>query len=365
MQRLAALSSVFLACTISGMAQSATASISGIVTDPSGAVLSDVSITVTDIGRNTMFRTASNATGFFVVPLLPPGNYRLAAERPGFHEYVVDSFPLSTQQKAALNIALELGAVTQKLEVTAESQMLEPSSSALSGVVENKRIVDLPLNGRNVFSLTSLVPGVSTARQLTGIADTFLGNRFIVNGSQEATSAILMDGVAVDVPSNAPTIPVISAIPSVEGIQEFRIQTNAYSAEYGRSGGGVVTMASKSGTNQLHGDLFEYLRNSKLDANNFFANTANLPLASFKRNQFGASAGGPVYLPKIYNDKNHTFFYVTYEGQRIAQAQFAQQTVPTDLQRRGDFSQTLNAALTSQALFCATPSPATSFPRDA
>jgi Carboxypeptidase regulatory-like domain len=326
------------------MAQSATGSISGIVTDASGAVLSDAAITITDLARKTEFRTLSNATGLYVVPTLPPGSYQLKASKPGFHEYVLDAIPLSTQQKAAVNVRLELGAVSQQLEVRAGAQLIEPSTSSLSAIVENKRIEDLPLNGRNIFSLASLVPGVATARQLTGIGDTFLGNRFIVNGSQEATSAILMDGVTVEVPSNAPTIPIISSIPSVEGVQEFRIQTNAYSAEYGRSGGGVVTMASKSGTNQIHGDVFEYLRNSMLDANNFFANSAGLPLASFKRNQFGASVGGPVYVPKVYNGKNHSFFYFTYEGQRIAQAQFAQQTVPTDLQRRGDFSQTLNAA---------------------
>ena len=146
-------------------------------------------------------------------------------------------------------------------------------------------------------------------RQITGIADTFLGNRFIVNGGQESTSDMLLDGVTVDVPSNISTIPAVSAIPSVEGIQEFKIQTNAYSAEYGRSGGGVVTLVTKSGTNELHGGIFEFLRNSKLDANNFFANSAGLPLASFKRNQFGASVGGPVYIPKVYNGKNQTFFF--------------------------------------------------------
>ena len=204
---------------------------------------------------------------------------------------------------------MELGAVTQQIEVGAGAQMIEPASSSLSAVVENKRIEDLPLNGRNIFSLASLVPGVATARQLTGIGDTFLGNRFIVNGSQEATSAVLMDGVTAEVPSNAPTIPIISAIPSVEGVQEFRIQTNAYSAEYGRSGGGVVTMVSKSGTNAIHGNIFEYPAQQQLDANNFFANSAGLPLASFKRNQFGASVGGPVYIPKVYNGKNHSFFY--------------------------------------------------------
>src|SRR5262249_10823926 len=127
-------------------------------------------------------------------------------------------------------------------------------------------------------------------------------------------------------------------------IQEFRIQTNAYMAEYGRSGGGLVTLVTKSGTNELHGSVYEFLRNSKMDANNFFANRAGQQLASFKRNQYGASIGGPVLIPKVYNGKNHTFFFFNFEAQKKRQASLAQYTVPTDLQKAGDFSQTLNAA---------------------
>ncbi|MBV9082660.1 MAG: TonB-dependent receptor, partial [Acidobacteriaceae bacterium] len=181
--------------------------------------------------------------------------------------------------------------------------------------------------------------------------DTFYGNHFIVNGSQEGTSDMILDGVSAEVNHNIPTIPAISAIPSVEGIQEFRILTNSYPAEYGRSGGGVVIMVTKSGTNDPHGSAFEFLRNSFFDANNFFANRSGIPLASFKRNQFGGSLGGPVFVPKLYDGRNKTFFFFDYEGTRLYAAQFATDTVPTALQRRGDFSQTLNSSGQLMAIY--------------
>src|SRR6266478_2797829 len=369
MPRTLSIVSLALLIVACAFGQAFTGSISGLVTDPTGALLTDAKITVTDIGKNTTHKTSTNESGFYLIGQLAPGAYRVTAEKSGFRKYVLDEVPLSTQQKVSADIAMELGSVSENVQVTAQAQLVESTTSTLGAVVENKRIVDLPLNGRNILNLSALVPGVFLVRQMTGIADTFTANRFIVNGGQESTSDLLLDGVSATVSHNIATIPAVSAIPSVEGVQEFRIQTNAYSAEYGRSGGGVVTLSSKSGTNQLHGDLFEYLRNSKLDSNNFFANSAALPLASFKRNQFGASVGGPVYLPKIYNGKNHTFFYFTYEGQRIAQAQFAQQTVPTELQRRGDFSQTLNSVgqvITIYDPFTNRPSPdkAGSFLRD-
>src|SRR5262249_3761902 len=250
----------------------------------------------------------------------------------------------------------------------ATPQLLENVTTTLSGNISNAQIVDLPLNNRNIYSLTSLVPGVFQTKTTSGVDDTFYGNHFIINGSQEATSDIVLDGVSAQVNPNDPTIPAFTAIPSVEGIQEFRILTNSYPAEYGRSGGGVVIMVTKSGTNTLHGSAFEFLRNSAMDANNFFANRNGLPLASFKRNQFGGSLGGPVVLPKIYNGKNKTFFFADYEGMRLSSAQIATYTVPTDLQRRGDFSRTLNASnqlLTIYDPFStkADPSNATAFVR--
>jgi hypothetical protein len=325
-----------------GFGQTFTGSISGLVTDRSGSVISGASITVTDVDRNSQYKTASNQTGFYVVSPLPPGRYRVEAAAPGFKAYLLDGIPLSTQQQATVNIALELGPVSETLTVAATAQLIESGTSTLGAVVENKRIQDLPLNGRNIYSLTSLTPGVFQTKQTSGVDETFYGNHFIINGGQESTSDIILDGVSAEVNHNIPTIPAISAIPSVEGIQEFRIETNAYSAEFGRSGGGVVIMATKSGANVLHGSLFEFLRNSKMDANNFFANSSNIPLASFKRNQFGASLGGPVVLPKIYGGANKTFFFFDYEGTRLRQAQLASYSVPTDLQRAGDFSQTFN-----------------------
>ena len=325
-------------------AQTFTGSISGLVKDPSGAVVAGAVITVTDVDKNTNYHTTSNVTGFYVVPQLPPGAYRVTAEQVGFRRHTLDSLPLSTQQSATVDITMELGSVTEQVQVTAEAQLVESATSTLSAVVENKRILDLPLNGRNIYSLAALVPGVFFVRQTTGVDDAFTANRFVVNGGQESTSDIVLDGVTATVSHNIVNIPAVSAIPSVEGIQEFRIQTNAFAAEYGRSGGGLVTLVTKSGTNHIHGSVYEFFRNSKLDANNFFTNRAGVKLASFKRNQFGGSFGGPIYLPKVYNGKNKTFFFTDYEGQRRRRSSTAQHTVPTDLERRGDFSQTYTAA---------------------
>ena len=334
---------VLTATATSLFGQAFTGSISGLVTDASSAVVAGAAITVTDIDKNSNYRTTSNATGFYAVSQLPPGNYRVTAELQGFRRFVADHLPLTTQQRVTLDISMEVGSVTEQVQVTAEAQLLESASATLSGLVENKRILDLPLNGRNVYSLAGLVPGVFLVRQTGGVADTFTANRFIVNGGQESTSDIVLDGVTATVSHNITNIPAVSAIPSVEGIQEFRIQTNAFAAEYGRSGGGLVTLVTKSGTNTLHGSLFEFLRNSKLDANNFFANRAGRELASFKRNQYGGSLGGPISIPKLYKGKDRTFFFALYEGQRIRAASIAQHTVPSDLERLGDFSQTYAA----------------------
>ena len=164
-----------------------------------------------------------------------------------------------------------------------------------------------------------------------------------INGGRPGSNEILADGI----PSSPPLVNPIqgySVLPSVDAVQEFKVQTNSYSAEFGRSGGGIINLVFKSGTNIVHGSAFEFLRNSATDANDFFANSRGIPLASFKRNQFGASFGGPVYIPKLYNGHNKTFFYATYEGLRQGQLANSITTVPTALQRMGDYSQTRNAA---------------------
>lgn len=325
--------------------QAFTGSISGVVTDPTGAATAEVAITVTDVNRNVEFRGSTNQQGFYSISLLPPGTYRVRAEKEGFRQYVLDTLPISAQQKANVDIAMQVGNVSESVEVTAEAQLMQTTSSELGTVTSNQQIANLPLNGRNVQSLVLLTPGVTGMSSNGGPTETYESQgRFVVNGGRDSSSAIQLDGVSVDMPSYIAGMNFYSAVPSSEGIQEFRIQTNAFTAEYGRTGGGVVTMVTKSGTNQVHGSVYEFLRNSALDSNSFFNNARNIPLGSFKRNEFGGTLGGPVVIPKIFNGKDRSFFFVEYQGRRQSSGRTNVATVPTALERIGDFSQTCNAA---------------------
>ena len=330
------------------LAQTVSGSLSGLITDASGAAVAGVAIEVRDIDRATILKTTSNDSGFYVISPLAPGRYKVTAERAGFRRYVLELLPIATQQKAALDIALDVGAVTESVTVTGSAQLLDTSTATLSGVVENRRIIDLPLNGRNVYGLAALTPGVFGWRAASGNGGVGEGfesiGRFTVNGGRDSSNAIMMDGVPVTMNANTANMNANSAVPSVEGVEEFRIQTNSFSAEYGRSGGGILTIATKSGTNQFHGSVFEFLRNSRMDANNWFANANGTKLATFQRNEYGASLGGPVTLPKIYNGENRTFFFAVYEGRRQRSASTRFFTLPTDEQMAGDFSKTLNNA---------------------
>jgi hypothetical protein len=325
-------------CPFAAYAQTVAGEISGLVTDSTGAVIPHVVIEVTDLDRNVSLSTLSNDAGFYVVKPLPPGRYRITASLAGFQRYVLGPFPIATQQKASLNIPLEVGEVTESVTVTGKEQLLQTTTSTLSGVVENRRIIDLPLNGRNVYSLAALTPGVFPRLPADGVdGEGFhLISSFTVNGGRDVSNAILMDGVPVTMNTNLSNRNGGSALPTVEGVEEFRIQTNAYSADYGRSGGGVLTIATKSGTNEFHGSAFDFLRNNRMDANNFFANRSGQELGTFQRNEFGGSIGGPIV-------KNKIFFFETYEGRRQRSQNLAQFTLPTEQQMAGDFSNTLAA----------------------
>ena len=335
--------SLFASCL---SAQTVAGQISGLVTDPSGAAIAGATVVVTDIDRNTNIRSTSNESGFYLISPLPPGRYKMRAEKQGFRAYLVESIPIATQQKAEVNLALQVGAVSEAVTVTGGAQLVDTTNATLSGVVENKRIIDLPLNGRNIYSLAWATAGVFPQRPAAGSANEGFHSIgiFTVNGGRDSSNAILMDGVPVTMNSNTANMNANSAVPSVEGVEEFRIQTNSYSAEYGRSGGGVLTIATKSGTNTLHGSLFEFVRNSKMDANNWFANASGQKLATFQRNEFGASSGGPLVIPKVYDGRNKTFWFAVYEGRRQRAATTRFFTLPTAEQMGGDFSKTLTAA---------------------
>ncbi|HEU0121800.1 MAG TPA: TonB-dependent receptor [Bryobacteraceae bacterium] len=337
MSRVQILATILATATFLPLAaQTSKALISGIVSDSSGAAIANAKVTLTDTQRNQDYRAETNASGVYRVIELTPSVYRLTVEAAGFRMHVLESLPLATQQNATLNITMEIGAVTEKVQVTATGPLLEASSATLSSVVENKKIVDLPLNNRNIYSLMRLVPGITPSTP-NSESDFFTSTiRFSINGGKEAQNDIQLDGVTAMVQSDIQGIYGAGAIPSVESIQEFRVQTNAFTAEYGRSGGGQVTMLTKSGSNEFHGSAFEFLRNSAMDAKNFFVNRSGTKKASFQQHQYGASLGGPIV-------KDRTFFFALYEKKLVKAGSFAQYSVPTDQQLGGDFSNTRNA----------------------
>jgi Carboxypeptidase regulatory-like domain len=282
-----------------GRAQQFTGTIQGIVQDATGAVVPGAEVSVINVGTNEVRHVTTDRGGAYVAPQLKPGIYRVVVELNGFKTATVDQIKLDVQQIRGVDVRLDIGGTSESVMVVATAAPVEKVSSTVSQTIENKRIVDLPLNGRNPFSLVNLSPGVIPAP----------GSSPFISGGRNATSEVTIDGISnVNVENNV-SILDLNYTPSVDAVQEFSVQTNAVSAEFGRLGGGVINLITKSGTNQFHGTAFEFLRDSALDANNFFSNRASIPLGSFRRNQFGGNIGGPVR-------RGGTFFFINYEGLR-------------------------------------------------
>jgi hypothetical protein len=331
--------SLLLAVPSGVFSQVVTASLEGTVQDSSGAAVPSAAVKVTNTSTGIVTLASTSQDGRFVMPALQPGGpYTITVTANGFKTDQRAGIKLDVNQSASISITLQVGSATETVEVTAEAPLLESSTAELGSVIGNRSIVNLPLNQRNAYSLVFLAPGVTGT-----VGYQFNNSNISINGGRPGSSDILIDGI----PSSPPLVNPIqgfSVFPSVDSVQEFKVQTNAYSAEFGRSGSGIVNLIYKSGTNQLHGSAFEFLRNSVLDANSFFSNLRGVGLPSFKRSQFGGSVGGPVEIPKLYTGRNRTFFFFAYEGLRQGSAASLTATVPTLLQRQGDFSQTRNSA---------------------
>ncbi|MDQ1472399.1 MAG: hypothetical protein QOJ99_3879, partial [Bryobacterales bacterium] len=319
-------------------AQSFMASVTGIVSDPSGSVVPNAKVTATDVARGVPFTTTSNQDGVYVINSLIPSTYKITAEAAGFQLYKVDLFPLQAKQEAGLNITMQLGTSAQSVEVSGQVQTVDPTNATLGGVVNNKAIVDLPIINRNVLTLMALEPGVQPSTQNNYSSNFFTSAiRYSFNGGLESTSDFQQDGISILNQSDIPGIMGLTMLPSVDAVDEMRVQTNGYSAGYGRSGGGITTMVTKSGTNTLHGTAFDFLRNNGLNANSFFANRSGAKIAPLHENQFGGSLGGPII-------KNKTFAFGVYEQNINNAGAFGLFTVPTAAERNGDFSGAFNAA---------------------
>ena len=318
---------------ITAFGQAVSGTILGTVTDSSGAVMGHAKITIVNEGTGLTRTLTVDTNGEYTAPSLPTGRYTLIAEAAGFKTLTMSNVELGVDQRARIDLKLEVGTVTESVTITGASPLVQTSSSELGTTVTNEQIEALPLNGRNFVNLTRTVPGV--LRGIPGANIDGAGSlawrasaSFSANGQRPRDNNFVLDGVD----NNETWLQTVVIFPSVDSLDEFKMQTSTYSAEFGRSLGGVVNLQIKSGTNTLRGSAFEFHRDSAFDANNFFNNKNNRAKPDFKQNEFGGTLGGPVF-------KNKTFFFGSYQGHRETQGQTALSTVPSLAMRGGDFSE--------------------------
>lgn len=319
-------------------AQKDAGAIAGSVVDSSGAVVPDVVITATDVDHGTVISVTSNSSGGYVVSPLKVGRYTITARKAGFTTVVSTPITLQVQQRAVFDINLPVGALNESVTVTDSTAQLQTETSDLGQVLDSRQISNLPLNGRNFAQLALLSPGTAPAAPGSRDQSSF---GFSANGARSLQNNFLLDGI--DNNSNLPDLLNGSSYviePPVESLQEFKVQTSSYTAEFGRGNGAVINAVTHSGTNQLHGAFYEFFRNDALDARNYYDQTRQ----PYKQNQFGGTIGGPIIVPKLYNGKDRTFFFTDYEGLRTIDSEPIPAIVPTAAQRAGDFSSQINYA---------------------
>ncbi len=323
-------------------AQEYRATLLGVITDPSGAAVAGAKATATNIDTEVRAHTEANAEGYYVIPFLLPGKYRLRVEHDGFKSHERGPIELRVNDRTRIDVQLELGQTSERITVAAEAPLLETASSSRGQVISQRAITDLPLNGKNPFSLMNLGNGF----QFTGVPqynrpfDTSSAN-FSVSGGRAGVNTFLLDGVSNDANTGRANI---AFAPPVEATQEFKLESNAYDAQYGRTGGGIINVSIKPGTNSFHGAAYEYLRRASLEANTFANNAAGKAKVQRVTDQYGFEVDGPVRIPKLYDGRQRTFFMVALERYREQLPQPALTTVPTAEQRQGDFSSTLTSA---------------------
>lgn len=318
------------------LAQKDAGAIAGTVHDNTGAIVSGASITASDVDHGTTIKVMSNGSGEYVLQPLKVGRYTITAEKSGFNRVVSTPITLQVQQRVVFDVALSVGSVSQSVTVTDSTAQLQTETSDLGQVLDSRRISNLPLNGRNFAQLALLSPGTAPAAPGSRDQSSY---GFSANGARSLQNNFLLDGI--DNNSNLPDLLNGSSYviePPVESLQEFKVQTSSYTAEFGRGNGAVINAVTKSGSNDLHGALFEFFRNDALDARNYFDTTRQ----PYKQNQFGGTIGGPIVIPHLYHGKDKTFFFTDYEGFRSVDSEPIPAIVPTLAQRTGDFSSNID-----------------------
>ena len=330
---------VVLFAVVSG-AQQQTASLTGQVSDSTGAAIPGAQVTVTDPQRGTKVSAMTDERGNYLFPELDPADdYEITVTKLGFKSTIQKSVVLQLAQSAKIDLKVDVGDVTESVNVTGAPPQLDTQTSSMGQVITGDTVANLPLNGRSTFRLIALTPGVTFSQSAYGqfgdvAVNSTWDTNFSINGGRAQSNEILIDGV----PSSAGFFDQITTLPIVDETQEFKVESNNLSAIYGRYSGGAINVTTKGGTNQYHGNVFEFIRNSALDANDWFNKRAGHPNIEFRMNQFGGTIGGPVSIPHLYNGRDRTFFFFAYQGTRRVKGSSFITTVPTDAQKGGDFS---------------------------
>jgi hypothetical protein len=329
--------------------QTTTGTVSGFVTDSSSAAVQGATVKLTNTGTGLTQTAETSDTGAYVFPLVQPGAYQITIEKTGFQRFA-RTFNLEVTQQARIDAQMTVGQVTETVDISATAVLLETDTSNLGQVITNRQVMDLPLNGRNPFALAALTPGVTPLASFgaglagaRGAAQSAGANNFAANGGMTGSNEILLDGIPITVCCQGQP----ALIPTIDSTEEFKVQTNTSPAEFGRTSGAILNIVTKSGTNRFRGSAYEFFRNEKLDAANFFVNRAGtnpIPGRNDRRtplryNQYGVAAGGPVWLPKLYNGKDKTFFFANFEVVNLRRSLFRTFSVPTERMRTGDLSE--------------------------
>ncbi|MGB7847628.1 MAG: carboxypeptidase-like regulatory domain-containing protein [Candidatus Acidiferrum sp.] len=308
--------------------------VSGVLTDPSGAVVQGAKVTLTDMERGYVFTATSDSIGRYLFTTIPPGLYSVTVEMQGFQTTERTNIKLNVSENATANMSMKVAAVMQAIEVEAQTQGIA-TEDAVTGQVVNRRFInDLPLVDRYVLDFVSLAPGVTNMSDQNSVSDT--GTNFVSNGSRGASADLLMDGASITNFEPNGGITQVTYTPSAEAVEEFKVQQTNFSAEYGFSGASVVNMITRSGGNDFHGSAYDFIRNKITDSNNWFANSAGQPLPPVHRNNYGGTIGGPIF-------KNKTFFFFDWDGTHSSNLSVTQAGVPSAAERTGDFGELCTA----------------------
>ncbi|MBI2688781.1 MAG: TonB-dependent receptor [Acidobacteria bacterium] len=321
-------------------AQDFRSTLQGTVSDPTQASVANAAITLRNVDTGQNRTTTTDAEGFYIFQFLPPGNYELTIKSTGFRTSVEKGITLALTQTLRQDVSLQLGDTAETVNVVAGVAVIETDTTSLGTAIRSEVRDNLPLKGRSSLFMFTLTPGVVNNRygEDTRPNDTITNILFSANGAPVAATDVFVDGAANTVNVNR-GVNISQWVPAVDSIAEFKLEMGTLSAEYGRSGGSVTNMVIKSGTNSLHGTAYHFFRNSVLDANLFFARGQGRPLAAFSANTYGFALGGPVWFPKLYDGRNKTFWFTSFEGAREGNGQDNTLTVPTAKMRTGDFSE--------------------------